>query len=120
MCGGWGANARPRIIYPHATVYSVDKESRYDAAMSRFTYAIALLALLPPVSGNTAGSAPLAAKGAANHAALASADKPGIGAAAKRLHTRANIVKAKPSPISSRQSRLPDGNVEFCSGPGHQ
>jgi hypothetical protein len=105
-------------------VYSVDKESRYDAAMSRFTYAIALLALLPPVSGNTAGSAPLAAKGAANHAALASADKPrtiqATGAAAKWLHTRPEIVKAKPSLISSRQNRLPDGDVEFCSGPGHQ
>ena len=88
--------------------------------MSRFTIAFVLLALLPLDMGNAAGREPLAAKDSANHAALASADKPGTGAAAKRLHTRPEIVKAKPSQISLRQSRLPDGDVEFCSGPGHQ
>jgi len=89
--------------------------------MSRLTTAFVLLALLPLSAGGAAPSEPAAMPDPGPyHRTPATARKPAAGvvmlplrAAPKMTHLPASLIAAKTTP-------LPDGNVEFCAGPGHQ
>jgi len=90
--------------------------------MSRLTTTLALLTLLQLSAGHAALSEPSAAPVTGprrNPPPTILQTSAGMAI----MHQRRAAPKAMPVPAlrnSGKVSRLPDGNVEFCAGPGHQ